>query len=196
LIDGPAAAIEWGATAGLHAFQKKSPRGIRTAQHDVDPVSDRLKVARRERQTKVRLAFAIDGIPEQRHLNVGRSGTETRRQPAEDFSVVELPARRLLRRANDTGGWMKFAALRAPAHIRDMGLLATARNDIIRARPLDAFPSAGQPFSTRTFISEYAVSISRLSAAVLAAVPGLSFTWRMNLPVPCNRRAGSGNAAP
>jgi phage-related protein len=30
----------------LHAFQKKSPGGIRTAQHDVDLVSERLKVAR------------------------------------------------------------------------------------------------------------------------------------------------------
>jgi phage-related protein len=30
----------------LHAFQKKSPGGIRTAQHDVDLVSERLKLAR------------------------------------------------------------------------------------------------------------------------------------------------------
>jgi len=33
-------------------------------------------------------------------------------------------------------------------------------------------------------------------AAAFVAVPGLSFTWRMNLPVPCNKRAGSGSAAP
>jgi phage-related protein len=32
----------------LHAFQKKSHRGIRTAQHDVDLVSERLKLARRD----------------------------------------------------------------------------------------------------------------------------------------------------
>ncbi len=36
--------------------------------------------------------------------------------------------------------------------------------------------------------------MSLLSDAVFVAVPGLSFTWRMNLPVPCNRRAGSGSA--
>ena len=30
----------------LHAFQKKSRKGIRTAQHDVDLVSERLKLAR------------------------------------------------------------------------------------------------------------------------------------------------------
>ena len=29
----------------LHAFQKKSPSGIRTAQHDVDLISARLKLA-------------------------------------------------------------------------------------------------------------------------------------------------------
>jgi len=27
-------------------------------------------------------------------------------------------------------------------------------------------------------------------------VPGFSFTWRMNVPVPCNKRAGSGSDAP
>jgi len=32
------------------------------------------------------------------------------------------------------------------------------------------------PFSTRAFISEYAVSMSLLSAAAFVAVPGLSFT--------------------
>lgn len=49
---------------------------------------------------------------------------------------------------------------------------------------------------TRTFISEYAASMSLCSAAVFVAVPGLSFTWRMNLPVPCNKPAGSGSEAP
>jgi phage-related protein len=32
----------------LHSFQKKSPSGVRTAQHDVDLVSERLKLARRD----------------------------------------------------------------------------------------------------------------------------------------------------
>jgi phage-related protein len=32
----------------LHGFQKKSPSGVRTAQHDVDLVSERLKLARRD----------------------------------------------------------------------------------------------------------------------------------------------------
>jgi hypothetical protein len=44
-------------------------------------------------------------------------------------------------------------------------------------------------------MSENAVSTSVLSDAARVAVPGLSFTWRMNLPVPCNKRAGSGSAA-
>ena len=43
-------------------------------------------------------------------------------------------------------------------------------------------------------MSEYAASMSLRSATAFVAVPGLSFTWRMNLPVPCNRRAGSGSA--
>jgi hypothetical protein len=50
--------------------------------------------------------------------------------------------------------------------------------------------------STRTFISEYAASMSMLSAAAFVAVPGFNFTWRMNLPLLCNKRAGSGSAAP
>jgi hypothetical protein len=56
--------------------------------------------------------------------------------------------------------------------------------------------SLSEPFSTRAFMSEYAVSMSLLSDAASVAVPGLSFTWRMNLPVPCNKRVGSGSAAP
>ena len=32
----------------LHAFQKKSPSGIRTAKRDVDLVAERLKVAERD----------------------------------------------------------------------------------------------------------------------------------------------------
>jgi len=43
-------------------------------------------------------------------------------------------------------------------------------------------------------MSDYAESMSLLSAAAFVAVPGLSFTWRMNLPVPCNKRAGSGSS--
>ncbi len=47
--------------------------------------------------------------------------------------------------------------------------------------------STSYPFSTRALISEYAVLMSLLSAAEFVAVPGLSFTWRMNLPVPCSK---------
>jgi phage-related protein len=32
----------------LHAFQKKSPSGIRTARRDVDLVAERLKAARKD----------------------------------------------------------------------------------------------------------------------------------------------------
>lgn len=55
---------------------------------------------------------------------------------------------------------------------------------------------ASHPFSTRVFISAYAASMSLRSDAASVAVPGRSFTCRMNLPVPCNKRAGSGSAAP
>ena len=85
----------------LHAFQKKSPKGIKTAQTDVELVSRRLKeqarITRRdmanernsevvvqssgnvfadlglhdagEKQTRVRLAVAINQIIEARHLS-------------------------------------------------------------------------------------------------------------------------------
>ncbi len=53
--------------------------------------------------------------------------------------------------------------------------------------PISCGPVQGLPFSTRAFISEYAVSISLPSAAAFVAVPGFSFTWRMNLPAPCNK---------
>ena len=36
----------------LHAFQKKSPRGIKTARHDVELVSLRLKQACRDYQER------------------------------------------------------------------------------------------------------------------------------------------------
>ena len=36
----------------LHAFQKKSPSGIRTAQTDIDLVASRLALVRREQGTK------------------------------------------------------------------------------------------------------------------------------------------------
>ena len=35
----------------LHAFQKKSPSGIRTAQSDIDLISERLKRARQDYET-------------------------------------------------------------------------------------------------------------------------------------------------
>ena len=40
---------------------------------------------------------------------------------------------------------------------------------------------------------------ARLGVKLLGATlppTGLNFTWRMNLPVPCNNRAGSGSSAP
>jgi phage-related protein len=36
----------------LHAFQKKSPRGIKTAQVDVDLVQRRLKVAQQDYEAR------------------------------------------------------------------------------------------------------------------------------------------------
>lgn len=36
----------------LHAFQKKSPKGIKTAQSDVDLVSARLKLAQKDYETR------------------------------------------------------------------------------------------------------------------------------------------------
>lgn len=36
----------------LHAFQKKSPRGIKTAQRDIDLVEQRLKVAQRDYEAR------------------------------------------------------------------------------------------------------------------------------------------------
>jgi len=36
----------------LHAFQKKSPKGIKTARRDVELVSERLKQARKEYQER------------------------------------------------------------------------------------------------------------------------------------------------
>jgi phage-related protein len=36
----------------LHAFQKKSPKGIKTAQTDVDLVERRLRVARRDYEVR------------------------------------------------------------------------------------------------------------------------------------------------
>jgi hypothetical protein len=48
-------------------------------------------------------------------------------------------------------------------------------------------------FDARLYI--LAASMSLLSSAVFAVVPGLNFTWRMKLPVPCSKRAGSRSAA-
>ena len=36
----------------LHAFQKKSPKGIKTAQHDIDLVEQRLKTARQDYEAR------------------------------------------------------------------------------------------------------------------------------------------------
>jgi phage-related protein len=36
----------------LHAFQKKSPRGIRTARSDIDLIHQRLRVARRDYEAR------------------------------------------------------------------------------------------------------------------------------------------------
>jgi len=48
----------------------------------------------------------------------------------------------------------------------------------------------------RSFISVYAVSISFIRALASTSPWGLSFTWRMNLPVPSNRPSGSAISAP
>jgi phage-related protein len=40
--------VELGNGAATHAFQKKSPSGIRTAKEDVDLVAERLKSAERD----------------------------------------------------------------------------------------------------------------------------------------------------
>ncbi len=64
------------------------------------------------------------------------------------------------------------------------------------AAPSSQNLSRNYPFSTRSLISEYAASTSFLSAASFAAVPGLSFTWRMDLPAPSSNPAGSASAAP
>ncbi len=45
-------------------------------------------------------------------------------------------------------------------------------------------------------MSEYAASMSRRSDAASVAGPRLRFTWRMNPPVPGNKRPGSGSAEP
>src|SRR5260221_761547 len=60
---------------------------------------------------------------------------------------------------------------------------------------LDAYASFAAVFR-RPFMSVYAVSISFLSAVALTLDPGLSFTWRMNLPAPSNRPSGSAISAP
>ena len=45
-------------------------------------------------------------------------------------------------------------------------------------------------------MSPYAVSINAKSAAPSTSFPGLSFTWRMNLPLPSRRPCGSVSSAP
>jgi hypothetical protein len=56
-------------------------------------------------------------------------------------------------------------------------------------------PSA-YPCSTRAFMSEYASATSLLNAAEFTSAPGVSFTWRIRLPLPSSRPSGSGNSAP
>jgi phage-related protein len=36
----------------LHAFQKKSPKGIKTAQNDIDLIEKRLRVAREDYEAR------------------------------------------------------------------------------------------------------------------------------------------------
>jgi len=36
----------------LHAFQKKSPRGIRTSQHDIELITARLKAAKQDHEAR------------------------------------------------------------------------------------------------------------------------------------------------
>ena len=45
-------------------------------------------------------------------------------------------------------------------------------------------------------MSAYAASINLRSATASNSVRGLSFTCRINLPLPCSKHPGSGNAAP
>src|SRR5262245_2065480 len=45
-------------------------------------------------------------------------------------------------------------------------------------------------------MSAYAVSMSFMRAVASTSHSGLSFTWRMNLPVPSNRPSGSASSAP
>jgi nucleotide-binding universal stress UspA family protein len=48
----------------------------------------------------------------------------------------------------------------------------------------------------RDFRSAYAASIRALSAATSRPSPGLTFTWRIRLPLPCNKPVGSFSSAP
>ena len=112
----------------LHAFQKKSPSGIRTAKRDVDLVAERLKAAQKdqrstmasrsaepresitrgtgnvfadlgfpdaaERQAKLRLAYALNGLLEERKLSQAGAakvlGVSQPRFPR--FGTTSLPA--------------------------------------------------------------------------------------------------------
>lgn len=51
-------------------------------------------------------------------------------------------------------------------------------------------------FRSRARMSTYAASTSWARAAESTSRPGRSFTWRPRLPVPSNKRAGSGSNAP
>jgi hypothetical protein len=83
-----------------------------------------------------------------------------------------------------------------PAH---RGLVGVIRYGVTNpaAHIRDALPTRFSQlavFEARLYI-EYAASMSLLGAAAFAAVPGLNFTRRMNLPAPCSKRAGFGSAA-
>src|SRR5258708_13620790 len=56
--------------------------------------------------------------------------------------------------------------------------------------------SLSYPFSTRAFISEYAVSMRLISAAAFVVFPRLIFTLRMYLPIPSKPRPRSARPPP
>ena len=53
-----------------------------------------------------------------------------------------------------------------------------------------------QSACSRALMSTYARSTRALSAATLSSEPGFTFTWRMRLPVPTSKPAGSSSSAP
>jgi hypothetical protein len=87
-------------------------------------------------------------------------------------------------------GW-PFAVLLGATISKTLGDIAL----LSRSHPRGGFPrrfSELAVFAARFYIGVRCVD----EPAAFVGVSGLSFTWRMNLPVPCNKRAGSGSAAP